>query len=74
LSGGEFHENHALKATLKGFSEVIPMLSQCCHLVSVKSGIRDHFVLLSVYEFCKNLCREGCAFLMGVNEIAFTLA
>jgi len=28
LSGGEFHENHALKATIKDYSEVIPMLSQ----------------------------------------------
>jgi hypothetical protein len=31
-------------------------------------------MLLSVYEFCKNVCKEGCAFFMGVNEIAFTLS
>jgi hypothetical protein len=56
-----------------GFSEVIRMLSQLVP-VCVKCGIRDHIALLSMHEFCKNLCREACAFLMGVNDITFTLA
>ena len=36
----------------------------------MKFGIRVHHLLLfSLYELCDNPPREGCAFLMGINEI-----
>jgi hypothetical protein len=71
LSNGEFRENqHSESHTLRGgVHEFLSVL--LTRLIWVKFDIRDlHIMLFTVCDFCENRPREGCAFLMGINEIS----
>jgi hypothetical protein len=70
----DFAKIHPVKAVLcLGSSWVCVRDSQINCPICVKFGITDlHIMLVSICELRENRRREGCAFVVGVNEITCT--
>jgi hypothetical protein len=69
----EFHENRGIEicTLLTDMNEFLFMLSTFLCVICVKLGITDlHIMLLSIWEYHENDCREGRTYL--ISEITFT--
>ena len=72
LSNFEFRENRCSisDASLKGVNEILPRIFCVIHLIWIKFGTRDAY-LLSDIQFIKNRPSEKHTLLSGVIEFLF---